>query len=384
MNTDRGAASAIKTLVSAITLRRVLLALGLAVLVAVALNPHFVTPFPIVLGRLLVISMVLLLAFTLAGVWQPPGVPRWLAQVMAVVLAAPLATFAVYLPTVAGNAALLHHEGLLFGYVLSTGSALVVAPLLAFGALTAYEQYAVQEFEQGAIDYLVKPFDEARLRDTVLRLQQQLARPEPAADGAFEAVLDRLSAALKERAGATHHLQWIKASVGSSVRLIPVEQVVYLRADEKYTLVVWEGGEALIRKTIRELADQLDPERFAQVHRSVIVNLHQVRHVNRGLNETAEVALKGRDELLPVSHSFVHLFRQMWSGPVAIRAAAGSARSVFATRVASVRRTITWTSGNCTICICRLGVFAGFKPNISDPIASVPAASVQKVRAAEK
>ena len=77
------------------------------------------------------------------------------------------------------------------------------------------------------------------------------------------------------------------------MRLIPVEQVAYLRSDEKYTLVVWDGGEALIRKTIRELADELDPERFAQIHRSVIVNLHQVAQVHRGLNETAEVAAEG-------------------------------------------------------------------------------------------
>ena len=177
--------------------------------------------------------------------------------------------------------------------------------------VTAYEQYAVQAFEQGAIDYLVKPIDEQRLADTVQRLRQRLAEPA-AAPAALEAVLDGLSAELKRRVGGgTTHLQWIKASVGSSVKLIPVEQVAYLRADEKYTLVVWEGGEALIRKTIRELADELDPSRFAQVHRSVIVNLHQIVQVNRGLNETAEVQLKGRKELLPVSRSYLHVFRQM-------------------------------------------------------------------------
>ena len=179
--------------------------------------------------------------------------------------------------------------------------------------VTAYEQYAVQAFEQGAIDYLVKPIDEQRLADTVQRLRQRLAEPVAAAPAALEEVLDGLSAELKRRVvgGATTHLQWIKASVGSSVKLIPVEQVAYLRADEKYTLVVWEGGEALIRKTIRELADELDPSRFAQVHRSVIVNLHQIVQVNRGLNETAEVQMKGRKELLPVSRSYLHVFRQM-------------------------------------------------------------------------
>ena len=89
----------------------------------------------------------------------------------------------------------------------------------------------------------------------------------------LEAVLERLAGELRGRAEARRWLQWIKASVGTTVRLIPVEQVVFLRSDEKYTLVVWDGGEALIRKTIRELADELDPERFAQIHRSVIVNL---------------------------------------------------------------------------------------------------------------
>ncbi|HEY2926342.1 LytR/AlgR family response regulator transcription factor [Piscinibacter sp.] len=177
--------------------------------------------------------------------------------------------------------------------------------------VTAYEQYAVQAFEQGAIDYVVKPFDEPRLADTVQRLRERLAQASPPPAGSLDAVIDQLSLELRQRAGARAYLQWIKASVGASVRLIPVEQVAYLRADEKYTLVAWDGGEALIRKTIRELADELDPERFAQVHRSVIVNLHQVAQVNRGPNETAEIALKGRKEMLPVSRSFVHVFRQM-------------------------------------------------------------------------
>ena len=178
--------------------------------------------------------------------------------------------------------------------------------------VTAYEQYAVQAFEQGAIDYLVKPVDEQRLADTVQRLQQQLARPVAAAPAALEAVLDGLSAELKRRAGnPAGHLQWIKASVGQSVRLIPVEQIAYLRADEKYTLVVWEGGEALIRKTIRELADALDPERFIQIHRAVIVNLHRVAQYTSGPGDGGEVQLLGRPERLPVSRSYVHLFKQM-------------------------------------------------------------------------
>jgi DNA-binding LytR/AlgR family response regulator len=185
--------------------------------------------------------------------------------------------------------------------------------------VTAYEQYAVQAFAHGAIDYLVKPFEVDRLADTVQRLQARLERrtaapPAPTqSSDAFEHALDSLAAELRRRRGtdAQRHLQWIRASVGASVRLIPVEQIAYLRSDEKYTLVVWEGGEALIRKTIRELADELDPETFAQVHRSVIVNLRQVSQVDRGPNETAEVRLKGRDDVLPVSRSYLHLFRQM-------------------------------------------------------------------------
>ncbi len=177
--------------------------------------------------------------------------------------------------------------------------------------VTAYEQYAVQAFEQGAIDYLVKPFDEARLAQTVARLQARLTPPSPADAAPIDALLERLSTELRGRGPERRHLQWIKASVGSTVRLIPVEQVHFMRSDEKYTLVVWDGGEALIRKTIRELADELDPERYAQIHRSVIVNLARVTHVTRGLNETADVHLEGRSETLPVSRSFLHLFRQM-------------------------------------------------------------------------
>ena len=176
--------------------------------------------------------------------------------------------------------------------------------------ITAYDRYAVEAFEHGAIDYIVKPTDDDRLADTVQRLRSRVGL-NPPAPAALDAVLDRLSQVLQEGPAARRWLQWIKASVGPTVRLIPVEQVVYLRSDEKYTLVVWDGGEALIRRTIRELADELDPEAFAQIHRSVIVNLRRVSQVTRGLNETADVHLQGRSERLPVSRSFLHVFRQM-------------------------------------------------------------------------
>lgn len=181
--------------------------------------------------------------------------------------------------------------------------------------VTAHEQYAVEAFRQGAIDYIVKPLDEERLQETVRRLRQRWEGPSGAAGsgGAMLApeALDQLSAHLRAQIAPVRYLQWIKASVGSTVRLIPVEQIRYIKSDTKYTLVVWEGGEALIRKTIRELADELDPSQFVQIHRSAIVNLHQVQQFSHGSNDGGEVQIKGSAECLPVSRSYVHLFRQM-------------------------------------------------------------------------
>ena len=191
--------------------------------------------------------------------------------------------------------------------------------------VTAFEEYALQAFERGAIDYLVKPVDEARLADTIGRLKERLGgRPGLGAahPAALEAVIDELSRrmarapALSVPAGGalaadTGPLQWIRASVGSTLKLIPVDDILFLRSDEKYTLVVTAEGEALIRTPIRELIERLDPQRFVQVHRSVVVNLHAISHVTRGPNETADLHLKARPEVLPVSRSYLHLFRQM-------------------------------------------------------------------------
>jgi DNA-binding LytR/AlgR family response regulator len=193
--------------------------------------------------------------------------------------------------------------------------------------VTAYEQYAVAAFDQGAIDYLVKPFDVERLGESVARLRRRVAerRRTRAADGGPEAdsaeaarlppgdldtVLAALAGELRRRAPVGDRLQWIRASVGQMIKLIPVDEVLYFRSDEKYTLVVWVGGEALIRKSIRELLDGLEPETFIQIHRSTIVNLRFVAQVIKGPNETAEVHLKGRHETLSVSRNHVHWFRQ--------------------------------------------------------------------------
>ena len=179
--------------------------------------------------------------------------------------------------------------------------------------VTAFDQYAVQAFAEGALDYLVKPVEPARLTDTVARLQERLRTAQPALN--TEALLQQLAAKLKQDA-APIPLHWIRATVGQSLRLIAVDEIDFLRSDEKYTLIGWRGDqgkpvEALIRTPLKELLPQLDPVQFAQVHRSVVVNLRAISHVKRGLNETADIHLKGRDEVLPVSRSYLHLFRQM-------------------------------------------------------------------------
>ena len=177
--------------------------------------------------------------------------------------------------------------------------------------VTAFDQYAVEAFRQGAIDYLVKPVEAERLLDSVQRLQARLRVGDEAQRPEFAALLERLAEELRRRGGAPRYLQWIKATVGNVVRMIRIEQVLYLRSDAKYTVVAWEGGEALIRTPLRELGDALDPQSFVQVHRSTIVNLMHVDRFSHGPGDSGEVHLKGRDERLAVSRSYVHLFRQM-------------------------------------------------------------------------
>lgn len=182
--------------------------------------------------------------------------------------------------------------------------------------VTAFDDYAVQAFAQGALDYLLKPVDPARLAETVARLQERLLAARPAVNS--EALLLQLTAQLAElqRAPAPAPLRWIRAQVRDTLRLISVDEIDYARADTKYTVVAWRGesgqpAEAVIRIPLKELVARLDPAQFAQVHRSVVVNLRSIRHVLRHDNETAEIHLKGRKEVLPVSRSYLHLFHQM-------------------------------------------------------------------------
>jgi DNA-binding LytR/AlgR family response regulator len=179
--------------------------------------------------------------------------------------------------------------------------------------VTAYDQYAVQAFSHGVLDYLVKPVEPARLAETVTRLKERLQAAQPALN--TEELLRELAAQLQKTASPAP-LRWIRASVGQTLRLIPVDEIDFLRSEEKYTLIAWRGDgvhprEAVIRTPLKELVAQLDGSQFVQIHRSVVVNLRSIAHVERNLNETAAVHLKGRDEVLPVSRSYVHLFRQM-------------------------------------------------------------------------
>ncbi len=176
--------------------------------------------------------------------------------------------------------------------------------------VTAFDEYAVEAFERGAIDYVLKPFNEARLAATVERLQERLAAPADA-DGPnpLSAVLRQISEKMQIPGGA--YLRWIKASVGQTVRLIPVEDVLYFQSDDKYTRVVMDDGEVLIRKPIKELVDELDPDRFWQIHRATIVNTRAIAGVIRGLRDQADLKLKDRPETLTVSRNYTHLFKQM-------------------------------------------------------------------------
>ena len=179
--------------------------------------------------------------------------------------------------------------------------------------VTAYDRYAVQAFEQGALDYVVKPVEPARLADTVARLQERLRAAQPLPE--IEALLLQLAAHLQKKA-APEPLRFIRASIGQTMRMIATEEIDFLRSDEKYTLIAWRGdagkpGEAVIRTPLKELVAQLDAAQFVQVHRSVVVNLRAISHVTRSQNETAQLHLKGRDEVLPVSRTYLHHFRQM-------------------------------------------------------------------------
>jgi DNA-binding LytR/AlgR family response regulator len=169
--------------------------------------------------------------------------------------------------------------------------------------VTAYDTHAVAAFEAGAIDYVLKPLERGRLTMAVGRMQQRLGSVPPN--------LDVLLRELTRSATPRHYLRWINASVGRSLQLITVDEVIYFQADTKYTRVVTATQEALIRKPLAELQAELDPSNFWQIHRSTVVNANAIAGVSRDLRGRLSVTLKQRGERLSVSESHQHLFKQM-------------------------------------------------------------------------
>ncbi|WP_426690499.1 LytR/AlgR family response regulator transcription factor [Rhodanobacter ginsengiterrae] len=186
-------------------------------------------------------------------------------------------------------------------------AAVQVSPGTQIVFVTAYDQHALDAFEHGAIDYLLKPISAERLAATVQRLQ---ARTDRVDVGRLTALVEQLGKQLP-RIGAPEPLTWITASAGRETRLIPIEDVAYFRADHKYTTVMTADGEALLRTPIRELLALLDPATFKQIHRSTIVNLTAIAGIVRDDSGRGIVRLKSRPETLTVSVTYMALFRQM-------------------------------------------------------------------------
>lgn len=188
--------------------------------------------------------------------------------------------------------------------------------------ITAYDQYAVEAFEQGVVDYVLKPAERERLLITVQRIRQRMAARAPQAAAAgqeapplpahtpdMQQLLQKLASQLNPK--APPKLQWIQASVGQSIQMIPVEEVLFFISDEKYTRVQTATVEALIRKPIKELLEELDMTQFWQIHRSTLVNTRAIAGVTRDLRGRQLVSVKGHPEKLEVSRSFTGLFKGM-------------------------------------------------------------------------
>jgi|KBSSwiStaDraftv2_1062776.scaffolds.fasta_scaffold05190_8 DNA-binding LytR/AlgR family response regulator len=174
--------------------------------------------------------------------------------------------------------------------------------------VTAHDQYAISAFEHGAIDYLLKPAEPERVALTCQRLRERLKQAPDPMNEVLEQLSQRLGAGgLKPR----EYMRWVQASVGANIRMIPTSDILFFRAEDKYTLVKTRGFEALIRKPIKELIEELDPDEFWQIHRSTVVRVDAVEQVSRDFRGHQIVHVRGSDEKLEVSRTFNHLFKQM-------------------------------------------------------------------------
>ena len=175
-----------------------------------------------------------------------------------------------------------------------------------FVFVTAYDKYAIEAFENEAVDYLLKPVSDERLEKTVKRIRERLSASAPIPD--ISAVIDKVAKAIRNPAT---YLQWIKAQHKDGVRLIPVADVFYLKSTDKYTTVRTREGEFLIRKAVKDLEQELDPEMFWRVHRAAVVNVKTILSVSRSVAGTSSIRFKDIPDRLAVSRAYSHLFKQM-------------------------------------------------------------------------
>ncbi len=183
--------------------------------------------------------------------------------------------------------------------------------------VTAYDQYAVEAFEKGAVDYVLKPAQSERLAATTLRVKARLATAAPDLNALISQLKATIGASLGVSSQASDDsskpapLRYIQATIGQQLRMIPVDEVLFFTSDEKYTRVQTPSVEALIRKPIKELLDELDGEKFWQIHRSSIVNVARIAGVVNDERGHKIISMQGHPEKLEVSRSYLHLFKQM-------------------------------------------------------------------------
>ncbi len=170
--------------------------------------------------------------------------------------------------------------------------------------VTAYDKYAVAAFEQGAVDYVMKPLSPERLAESVKRLRARIHSAPANLDGLLQALAGKIGS-------PREYVRWITASHGNDLRLITVEEICYFQAGDRYTRVVTIDRESLIRRTIRDLVEDLDPDEFWQIHRATIVNVNAIAGITRDFRRRMRVRLKTRGELLPVSEPYARRFEPM-------------------------------------------------------------------------
>lgn len=170
--------------------------------------------------------------------------------------------------------------------------------------VTAFDQFAVDAFERGALDYVLKPLTPARLQLTVTRLRERLGQPPLQLQGLIE--LLRSARSVEQQ-----YVKWLTVPDRDALRVVTVDEILFLQSDNKYTTLATRGGTYLLTSTLKHLREKLDPQVFWQIHRGIIINMGAIDTLYRSFKGSLEVKMKGRDELLPVSPAHAHLFRQL-------------------------------------------------------------------------